>query len=243
VDGGTVGNVPPDAIITLLKPDSNIAHITNVSATSGGAPIEKDDDLRERVLEAMREGESFTGCDADYTRWAKMVTGVGNAVPQAEWNGPGTVRLYIVDANGMPANTQILNAIYDYIMSPNDRMKRLAPIGATLTVSAPSPIYVDIEADVVLIDGESIDDVRERFKENIDRYWLAASTEIDAYDVNSGIGQNYIKYVYVGSTLAKTTGVANYDHNTLLINNGKNDILIEIGTYPVTRTVVINERA
>ena len=93
---------------------------------------------------------------------------------------------------------------------------------------------------MTLIEGEILSTVIDRFKANLDGYWLAASSENDIRDIQSGIAQNYIKYVFVGSTLAKTEGIANYDYSSLLVNGGTADIIIPIGEYPVTRTVNIS---
>ena len=241
VEGGTIGNVPPDAIFLMVRPNNGITYVTNPEATTGGTPEEDDDTLRERVLEVIRYGISFTGCDADYVRWAREVPGVGQAVTQAEWAGPGTVRLFIIDANGIPANQQILDAVYSHIIRPDNRMERLAPIGATLTVTAPSPIYIDIQAAVTLREDESLEVVTGRYRANLDAYWLEATTENDVFDVQSGIAQNYVKYVFVGATLAATAGISNYDHASLTVNGGSSDILIAIGTFPVTREVILIE--
>ena len=259
VEGGRNGNVPPDTIILMVRPDSGISYITNPEATTGGAPEESDDELRERVLDAIRRGISWTGCDADYVRWAKEVPGVGQAITDPEWDDPnlpdnfawidaggnrrkaGAVRLFVIDANGIPANQQILDAVYNYIIHPEDRMLRKAPIGATLTVVAPQPLYIDVSATVTLEEGENLDTVKGRFQENLDRYWLEAASENGLFDVQSGVAQNFVKYVFVGATLANTAGVANYDHSTLLVNGGTSDILIALGEFPVTGEVVLDE--
>jgi uncharacterized phage protein gp47/JayE len=257
--GGTSGNVPPDTVILMVKPDSDIFYVSNPKAMTGGTPEESDDELRERILEAIRRGISWTGCDADYVRWAKEVAGVGQAITDPEWDDPnmpeefhwtdingirhcaGAVRLFIIDANSIPANQQIIDAVYNHIIRPDNRMERKAPIGATLTVVAPSPLFIKVLATVTLKEGEILEKVIERFKANLDKYWLAAASENDIRDVQTGIAQNNVKYVYVGSTLAETAGIANYDHNTLLVNGGTDDILIPLGEYPVTLEVDIIE--
>jgi uncharacterized phage protein gp47/JayE len=237
VEGGNGGNVPPDTVILMVRPESGISYMTNPQATTGGTPEESEDELRERILSMIRLGMSYTGCDADYVRWAREVPGVGNAIPDAEWAGPGTVRLFVIDGNGLPANQQIIDAVYTHIIHPENRMERLAPIGATLTVAAPVPIYVDVAAKVTLREGENTQTIMERFTENLNAYWLRAVSETELFDVEAGTGANYIKYVFVGSTLAETAGIANYDHTSLTVNGGTDDILIPIGMYPVTRGV------
>ena len=236
-EGGRGGNVPPDSITLMLKPDAAIAYLSNPEATTGGAPEETDDELRERVLYVTRHGMSWTGCDADYVRWAMEVPGVGHAATDAEWDGPGTVRLFVVDSNGAPANQRMLDEVYAHIMSPEDRMSRKAPIGASLTVSAPKPIYIDVAASVSLSEGEDIGTAEGRFREALDRYWLEAATESDARDVQSGLARNYVRYVRVGAALAGTPGVSDYAHGTLEVNGGTGNILIPPGEYPATREV------
>lgn len=260
VDSGLVGNVAEDSIKLMVRPLSSISYITNNEPITGGTVAESDDELLERILEAIRYGISWTGNDADYVRWAREVPGVGQAITHPEWDDPnmpkkfhwtdysgirrcaGAVRLFIMDANGVPANQQIIDAVYNYIIRPDNRMERKAPIGATLTVSAFMPLYVDISANVTLKDGENLDTVMERFKANLIKYWLAAASENDIRDIQSGAMQNHIKYVFVCSTLAETEGIANYDHSTLLVNGGTTDIPIPLGEYPVTREVHLIEQ-
>jgi len=239
--GGRIGNVPPDTVILMVKPESGIVYITNPEAITGGTEKEEDDVLRERVLDLVRYGLSWTGCDADYVRWAMQVPGVGSALTEAEWAGPGTVRLFVVDANGAPANAQILDAVFEHIISPDDRMLRLAPIGASLTVVAPAPLYIDLEATVVLTEGETLSVVLERFKAGLDGYWLEASREFTVAEVLAGAGHNFVKYVFVGSTLARTVGISNYSEDSLLVNGSTADIVIPVGQFPVTRTVTLIE--
>jgi uncharacterized phage protein gp47/JayE len=246
-EGGREGNVPPDTIILMVVPpkDGSITYVTNPEPTTGGVPEESDDDLRERVLEAIRRGISYAGRDADYVRWAKEVPGVGQVVVDPEWDDPslpeqfhwidgegrrrcaGAVRLFIVDGNGVPANEQIIEAVYNYIVSPDDRIERLAPIGATVTVVPPAPVVIDITARVTLKDEERLETVTERFRNNLYQYWITAALE------------KSVKYVYVGSTLAETAGIANYAHATFFVNGAADDVPITIGQFPVTGEVNI----
>lgn len=186
IEGGITGNVPPDTIIQMPRPDSGVSAVTNPVAMTGGTPEERDDDLRERVIASIRRGISFTGNDADYVRWAREVPGVGSVLVDPEWDDPnlpenfmwldaagnrrkaGAVRIFIIDANGLPANQQILDAVYDHIVSPGNRLERLAPIGATLTVAAPAPLYITVAAQVTLDIGEHLDAVKARFSANLD---------------------------------------------------------------------------
>ncbi|MEI3522164.1 MAG: baseplate J/gp47 family protein [Anaerosacchariphilus sp.] len=67
------------------------------------------------------------------------------------WNGPGTVKLVLVDGNGKPANAKLVQDVYNYIVSPNDRSARLLPTGtAELTCAAATTVAV-----IMLLQGSA----------------------------------------------------------------------------------------
>ena len=235
VEGGTVGNVAPDTVKLMAMPITGITYISNENAITGGTAEEDDENLRERVLDAMRKGTSFVGNNADYVRWAEEVPGVGNAICIPEPFGPGTVELIVVDGNGIPANQQILDAVHLHIMGtgPTD-ISRIAPIGAILTVVAPEAMITEISATALLDDGESISTVITRFKNSLDTYWHVVAQETQ--DNVNNIGT--IRFVQVGAALAHTPGVT--DYSDLLVNGDISNISITQEQYPVTGSITIN---
>lgn len=254
VDGGLLGNVAADTIKLMVTPKNGISYITNPEAMTGGVEEEKDEDYVIRVLDTMRNGNSMTGCNADYIRWGKEVPAVGQVIVDSEWNDPslpeqfhyvdqqgndrcaGAVRLIIIDSNGFPANQQILDATYLHIAGIDDfDPDRLMPVGAHLTVQAPTGINVNIAATVLLNDGENIDTVKKRFRENLTDYWLQVGNEA-TNDYRQHIG--YIRWVQVGAVLAKTVGVK--DYTELTVNGGTSNLAITRTQYPVTGEVVLN---
>lgn len=251
LDGGLAGNVAEDTVKLMVKPMSGIAYVTNPEPITGGAEAESDADYLIRILDAMRNGSSMTGCVADYIRWGKEVPAVGQVIVDPEWPDPGlpeqfhyadrlgrercagAVRLIIVDSSGLPANKQILDAVYAHIAGdgPED-IKRLMPIGAHLTVIAPEGLTVNISAEVQLEDGADVEAVKERFRKNLAGYWLTVGQEaIDDQIHHLG----YIRWVQVGAVLAKTQGVI--DYTGLTVNGGAANIPVEHVQYPVTGEV------
>ncbi len=254
VDGGIIGNAAADTIKLMVKPISGISKITNSEPMTGGTEEETDDDYRRRIISAMRGGNSMTGCCADYVRWGKEVPAVGQVIVDPEWNDPnlperfhytdpygnkkcaGAVRLIIVDSNGLPANKQILDAVYLHIAGTDEKdSARLMPIGAHLTVEAPQGFTVNISAFVILNDGADIDTVAERFKNNLSEYWLKVGQEAaDNYSDHTG----YICLAQVGAVLARTRGIKYY--TDLTINGGTSNIAVTQIQYPVTGEVTLN---
>ena len=253
VEGGLIGNVPEDTIKLMVKPISGIAYVTNPDPMTGGAEAESDADYLVRILDAMRLGSSMTGCNADYVRWGKEVPGVGQILVDPEWPDPtlpekwhftdalgnehcsGAVRVIVIDSNGLPANQQILDAVYLHIAGTGERdIKRLMPIGAKLTVVAPTALDVDISANVLLEDGEDTETIIARFKRNLSYYWLEVGKEAtENYAAHVG----YIRWVQVGAVLAKTAGVI--DYTELIVNGGTVNIPMTHIQYPVTGEVTL----
>lgn len=99
--GGASGNTAAGTILTL---DTNIAGIENqitlLSAATGGADIEDEEDFRARGLQAYQNPPQG-GSDTDYIKWALSVPGVTRAWVKRRLNGAGTVGVYIMlDGNG-----------------------------------------------------------------------------------------------------------------------------------------------
>lgn len=226
VETGTTGNVPAGTIAIMAQPIKGISSITNPEKTSGGTEPEDDDSLRKRIDEINQAAEaSFVGCDADYKRWAKEVAGVGDAFVIPEWNPdvPNSVKVVILDANGEPANEKIQRDVYDYIYSPNDRMERKAPVGAILTVAAPTPNTINYAFILQLKDGYGLQAVLEQFGRELRDYYTTAKEE------------SVVRYAMVGSILINTAGVRDFDDLTL--NGGTDNIDIGEDEYPVTGTI------
>lgn len=222
VTPGVTGNVAVNTITLLIEPIPGITGITNDAATSGGADRENDESFRSRILEAKKI-TPMSGSVTDYIIWAKEVPGVGEVYVISEWQGPGTgtVKLILVDSNGQPANTALVQAVQNHI-SPVDGTG-LAPIGAIVTAAAPSAHTLNYSFALTV--KEDAD--REATIELIE----AAFTE---YYKVVGVG-GLVKYNTIAARIATTEGVD--DFGSLLINGGTVNIQIAGDAYPVTGTV------
>jgi uncharacterized phage protein gp47/JayE len=227
VAGGTGCNVSADTIVIMASPITGVVTVTNDEAITGGTAEEDDDSLYERIVLQEQSAESFVGNDADYIRWAKEVNGVGTVLidTQYEEEHPNWVKLIVLDANGQPANDQILANVYDHIMGPNNRKnERLAPIGAVLFVEAPAGCALTIEVTgVKLEEGATAEDVVKRFKASLETYYIEAK---EAAEVN---------WNRVHAIFTETEGVADFER--LTVNGGTSNIPVAVEDYPVTEGV------
>lgn len=221
---GTTGNVPAGTISIMMTPIKGITAITNPEKITGGAEQESNDELRGRIdeLDAASEA-SFVGSEGDYKRWAEEVPGVGTALVMAEWAGPGTVKAIIIDANGQPANLSIITEVYNNIMQPDNRLQRKAPIGATVTITAPTARTIDYSFTLELESTETEITVLDRFKEQLQAYYIEAKKE------------GVVRYTRIGSILTSTSGVK--DYTGLTVNGGTVNIVLIEDEYPVTGIV------
>lgn len=227
---GTVGNVPANCVTLMSAPIGGVATITNPEPITGGAETETDEALRARIMEKDRNNESsFVGCDSDYKRWALEVDGIGTAIVVPEWQGAGTgtVKLVVMDANGQPASNTLMTAVYNHIISPDNRDERLAPIGAILTVATCSAVAINVSATITLEEGVTALEVTSAFTEALKAYFEEAKAE------------GYVRYTRVGSVLSETAGVV--DYTGLLINNTAANIAITVDDYPTVGTINLTD--
>ena len=224
--GGVEGNVEAGTIRLLISALNGISSIVNASACTGGVAIESDDDLRERLLRAVMNPVAG-GTKTDYETWALEVADVGQATCIPLWDGPGTVKLVIVDADGAPAGSDILTAVKTYI-DPDDGLGGgKAPIGATLTVVAPTPLTIDVVVQYVVVPGHDSTAVHDAIE--------AALTAL----IQSLKPGDIVRYTTIANTVHDTEGVL--DYNSLTVNTGTSNITPSATEKPTVGTFSITE--
>lgn len=172
ISAGSLGNVLPGTINVLVTPINGVRTITNEEPFKGGTDVEDEEHFRERVITAEQE-ETLSGADTDYIRWAKEIDGVGSAYCIEEWNGPGTVKLLILDKNNQTATDELLKKVKDYIYpdkKEGENRKGKAPVGAKVTVTTPTVLNINIKAKFNFTEGFDSSSVLEGLKEKIQSY-------------------------------------------------------------------------
>lgn len=219
---GIIGNTGPGTIVLVASKLTGITSVINAEEITGGTETETDDSLRLRVTEYDQgQGNSFTGCAADYKRWAESVAGVGEATVIPAQDDTGLVQIIITDANGAPANDELCQKVYDYIMSPGDPNSRQAPINALLKVSPPATINIGISATVELEEGATIESVKTALLARLTRYLPEA------------LDDREIKFSEIWGALSDTEGI--YDHTGLQIGIKTGDT-VAFGTKNISVT-------
>jgi uncharacterized phage protein gp47/JayE len=214
---GEVGNIYSGAL-------DNIDNISGVTATltdiiTSGEEEETDDNLRSRFY--LQVQAPITSGNADnYVKWALEVPGVGKAKVFPTWNGPGTVKVLVVDEN-KSIETTLVPTVAAYI-------ETVRPVGATVTVDCPTSHAINVTANVILDGSKTLADVQMAFKAALTAY--LKDTVFETYSVS---------YAKVGSLLLAVDGVS--DYNALLVNAGTDSIVLNDTEIPICGTVTLSE--
>ena len=221
VYAGLEGNVAAGRVDRLDVPTSGIVGVINAEAITGGLDEENDDDYRQRQIDYDEAQDvSYGGTLSDYKRWAMSVNGVGSAVVTDSDDGSGVVTIIITDSDGKGATEKLCQNVYDYIMSPNNRENRLAPINAVLSVISPSVVHVNVSAKLVLSGSVTLDGVKDSFTKALNAYYQEAA------------GDGKVRYNRVSSILTNIAGVE--DFSDLTVDGGSVNVIINSDQLPVT---------
>lgn len=222
VGAGTITQFP----VTL----PGMVSVTNSQATYDGYEEETDDSLRTRYYEALQI-PATSGNRFHYSKWAKEVTGVGDARVISLWNGANTVKVIIIDSNKQPANQDLIDRVQNY-MDPKGTDNTTwgagfgeAPIGAYTTVVSATAKPIDITVDIQEMANYTLTDVTNNIKANLTTYFKEIAFQ-----------QDFVSYAKIGSIILSTEGVQ--DYQTLTVNGGTSNITIADTEVPTLGTVI-----
>lgn len=241
---GTIGNDYSGPILPITSiPSLTSAQITDILVP--GDDEETDADLRERVIEALNN-RPFGGNIAAYKQYVSAIDGVGGVQVYPVWNGGGTVKLSIIGADLAPASSTLISNVQNAVDPPPNQGLGLgmAPIGAQVTVVAPTEVTANISATLTLSPGYSVEQVQTPVETALGNY---LQTIVEAWDTNvSATTVAYSADVYVARVTAALVGVTGVVNATnVQINGAATDLaLTETGTtqqIPVLGTVTLSE--
>lgn len=221
VEAGINGNVKAGAVSIMDEPVDEVTGITNPEALQGGAEAESDDDYYDRIAAEYESSRTYLGNDNDFIRWAKEA-GAGDCIVDAAWNGPGTVKLVLVDVNGQPADDALVRKVYEHIVSPDDRAARLLPTAcADLTCVAAATVKIHYSCTGLQHDSTTdIGQIEENFRDALKLLYVEAKRK------------GTLRYNDVRPVISRIEGVEDFD--SFLINGDMKNILFRSEEYPET---------
>lgn len=203
---GMRGNVQAHTITAVPISIAGVTGVDNDDATQDGAEEETDADLFKRYSVIVRT-PATSGNKYHYYNWAMSIAGVGACRVVPLWNGAGTVKVIVVNAQMQPAGSDLIQTVADYIES-------VRPIGADVTVTTLIPKTFNITVDIVGIEDKA------RLKEAVNHF--IASKHIEMH---------YISAAQVGKILMEQNVV---DYRNLRLNGAEivtatNEELLSVG--------------
>lgn len=229
---GAVGN----SYYGSLTPITYITGLTSAELTDIidlGDDTESDDSLRERYMEAVTAPQ-FGGNVSDYQNKVKSLLGVGGCKVIPIWNGGGTVKLIITNAQGGIPTSSLVNEVQEAV-DPNQDQSGIgiAPIGHIVTVVGAEALNVAISATFTLETGIGITDIQESVNKAIDDYFTSLSKTWDKED------NLIVRLSQIETRLLGVSGVL--DIANVKLNNTSGNISLQSNQIPVRNGgVVIN---
>ncbi|WP_276355425.1 baseplate J/gp47 family protein [Cohnella caldifontis] len=226
VEAGLSGNVAVGAINVLVHAVAGVTGVTNAAAISGGSEAESDEALLARYLVKVRQ-PGTSGNKADYLQWALEVPGVGGALVEPLWNGPGTVKVHLLDTEKRAPSVEVVDAVQAYIAPAAGVGEGKAPIGADVTVAAAVEVPIDISVDLTLASGASLSEVQALFEAGV---------------------KEYLKQLAFADSLVRTSRIAAIlldlspivDYANLKVNGGESNVEMQLGQVAVLGTVSLH---
>lgn len=199
----------------------NIDNVSGVAASldeiiNSGQDEESDENLRERFY-AYIQRPSTSGNAYNYREWAMLVPGVGDAKVFPLWNGPGTVKVVIVESEKKPASEDLIEEAAAYV-------EEMRPIGANVTVVSGNAKQINVSAELVLAPGYSLQGVTNELTEVLTDYFKSITFSL-----------SYVSYAKLGTMLLSVEGVVDYD--LLKLNNTSTNISLNDEEIPVLGNV------
>lgn len=220
IEEGSQYNVPAGTITELPVQIVGVTSVTNEAPTTGGTDDEDDESLLNRLLIKV-QSPATSGNASHYKLWALEVAGVGDVKVFPVWNGPGTVKVVIIDSNKQPASADIVNAVATHI-------EENRPIGAQVTVQSAQALAINVSATIVRNTNYTLEQVTTNVQNKITEYLKSIAFK-----------QSYVSYAQIGSLILASEGVL--DYSNLTINGGTANISIGDEQVAVLGQVILNE--
>lgn len=217
-EAGSGYNVDAETITKIPVSIYGVQSVINNEAAYDGFDEETDRELRERLFFKVRQ-PSTSGNKNHYITWATSVDGVGSVKVLPLWNGNGTVKVIITNAENEIASEDLIMKVQNYI----DEQR---PIGATVTVVSPKPLNIDISLKVTKGSGNT-DEIK---------------NAVNDFFKTTAFNSEYVSYAQVGKVILEkvaTTGVQ--DYSDLTLNNQTENIMLTDEQLPTVGRVSLIE--
>ena len=124
------------------------------------------------------------------------INDVGATQVYPTWDGPGTVKLVILNNDMMPASSTLVKKVKEEI-DPEESTTQgygLAPIDHRVTVVAPETFEVNIAINVTVAESANIDTIKANIKTSLEEFFKSLRRDWSVIDSATGRGYKLIVY-------------------------------------------------
>lgn len=213
---GAAYNVGGGYINIIVTPVTGIGRVTNASMIGGGADVETDEALRQRVLDSYVNIPNGTN-EAYYRQLAMSVSGVYSAGVIGRARGSGTVDIYVC-GKGERLRDEKISELQSI-------MEEARELNVDVTVRHAEEVYADLCVSVTVAAGYHFDTVAAEVENVIREY-------IDTL----GVG-NDVLLSNVGEAVYHIKGVKAYR----FIESYGSDLYVHASQYAVADRILVRE--
>lgn len=167
--------VQANSYVGNLIPIDYIDGLESVAITEILIPGEDDesaDSLRARYFKSFST-QAYGGNKADYIEKVNAISGVGSTKVTPVWNGPGTVKLTILNSTYDRASGVLVEAVQEAIDPTRDASgSGIAPIGHAVTVNTVTNVTININTNITFQEGYSFIGQKTAIEDAIKAYLL-----------------------------------------------------------------------
>lgn len=228
---GIIGNVGAGSITQIPVTLVGITAVANNNSSYDGFDAETDESLLERYLDDIRN--SITSNNIyHFEKWAREISGVGKAKVFPTWNGNNSVKVIIINDNMLPASSELVASVQEYI-DPIDVEKwgkgyGQSALGSYCTVVSATPKSCGIGANITKSENYTFEEITAAVTNQITNYFkeIAFSETIDS-----------VSYAKISALILNVDGVL--DLLDLRINGMIGNIALTTQEVPVLSSVSI----
>lgn len=220
VEGGKSGNVGAGEIKLTQGNITGITGVTNDLPFEGGIDEESDDALLERYLDRVRKPIT-SGNRHHYRKWALDVVGISDARVYEVWDGPGTVKVVLLDDRKRAPSQELIDKVATYI-------EKERPACAEVTVVGVAEIPINLAAKITLVNDHTIEEAREEVTKALTDY-LGKLALVDSV----------VRFTRVAGVTGGAASVL--DYADLTVNGTEENITIGTDSIAVLGTVTLSE--
>ena len=226
--------------ILPVTPNDNLAWAEIIEITIPARDEENDEHLRARLLNT-NSWVAYGGNVADYLNMTSKINDVGATQVYPTWDGPGTVKLVILNNNLMPASSTLVKKVKEEI-DPEESTTQgygLAPIDHRVTVVAPETFEVNIAINVTVADSANIDTIKANIKTSLEEFFKSLRRDWSVID--SVTGRGYKLIVYRSKILSRVMTLEGVANATMPQLNGEDEDLQLVFNNTTSQLPVLGE--